>query len=62
MSTSKTIIGNWSEQKTKLKAMFPTLTDADLSYENGKKEVMLTKLQTKLSKTKLELDAIIKGL
>jgi len=53
---------SWNEQKSKLKAKFPTLTDADLQYENNKKEEMLTKVQTKLGKTKEELDTIMSGL
>ena len=47
--------GNWSEQKIKLKAKFPTLTDSDLQYENGKKDEMLNKIQVKLGKTKEEM-------
>ena len=54
--------GNWSEQKTKLKAQFSTLTDADLQYENGKKDEMFDKIQTKLGKTKEELATIIAAL
>jgi hypothetical protein len=40
--------GNWSEQKTQLKAKFPILKDTDLHYENGKKEEMMTKLGKKI--------------
>jgi uncharacterized protein YjbJ (UPF0337 family) len=54
--------GNWSEQKTKLKAKFTTLTDADLQYENGKKDEMMDKIQIKLGKTKEELATIIAAL
>ncbi|ESU25611.1 hypothetical protein FSS13T_18480 [Flavobacterium saliperosum S13] len=53
---------NWNEQKGKLKAKFSTLTDADLQYEEGKKDEMLRKVQTKLGKTKEELTAIIAAL
>jgi uncharacterized protein YjbJ (UPF0337 family) len=53
---------SWNEQKTKLKAKFPTLTDADLQYADGKKDEMLTKVQTKLRKTKEELTKIISSL
>lgn len=53
---------NWGEQKSKLKAKFSTLTDADLNYENGKKDEMLGRLQTKLGKTKEELTEIISSL
>ena len=53
---------NWSDQKNKLKAKYPVLTDADVHYEEGKKDEMFTKLQTKLGKTKDELKAIITAL
>lgn len=52
----------WTEQKTKLKAQFPILKDADLHYEEGKKEQMLSKVQVKIGKTKDELATIISGL
>jgi uncharacterized protein YjbJ (UPF0337 family) len=54
--------GNWNEQKGKLKLQFSTLTDADLHYENGKKDEMFEKIQTKLGKTKEELATIISAL
>ncbi|MFN0275999.1 MAG: CsbD family protein [Chitinophagales bacterium] len=54
--------GNWDEQKGKLKSKFSNLTDADLQFEEGKKDEMLTKVQTKLGKTKEELDTIISSL
>ena len=61
-STSAPVKGNWNQQKGKLKAKFTTLTDADLRYENGKKEEMSEKIQTKLGKTKDELTTIISAL
>ena len=61
-STSAPVKGNWNQQKGKLKAKFTTLTDADLRYENGKKEEMFEKIQTKLGKTKDELTTIISAL
>lgn len=51
--------GNWSEQKTQLKAKFPTLTDADLTYEAGKMDAMFTKLEKKTGKTKEELTLML---
>lgn len=60
--TSVPVQGNWNEQKGKLKAKFTTLTDADLRYENGKKNEMFEKIQTKLGKTKDELATIISAL
>lgn len=59
---SAPVKGNWNEQKVKLKAKFPTLTDADLRYENGKKDEMFTNLRTKLGKTREELDEILMNL
>lgn len=54
--------GNWNEQKGKLKTKFPTLTDTDLTFENGKRDEMLAKIQKKIGKTKEELNAIIEKL
>ena len=54
--------GKWNEQKGKLKKKFAVLTDNDLMFEEGKKEVMLGKLQIKLGKSKEELDKIIASL
>lgn len=61
-ATPASVTGNWNEQKDKLKAKFLTLTDADLHYEEGKKDEMLNNLQVKLGKTKEELTAIIAAL
>ena len=44
--------GNWYEQKGKLKTQFPVLTDADLHYDNGKKDEMFTRIQEKIGKSK----------
>jgi uncharacterized protein YjbJ (UPF0337 family) len=54
--------GKWNEQKAKLKAKFPTLTDSDLQFEEGKKDAMLTKVQTKLGKTNGELNKIMNAI
>lgn len=54
--------GVWEEQKSKLMSKFPILTDADLKFEEGKKEEMMVRLQTKLGKTKEELDAVLLAL
>lgn len=52
----------WTELKAKLKRKFPTLSDADFQYDEGKQNVMFDKLQVKLGKTKAELDSILKTL
>lgn len=61
-NTPNPVKGNWNEQKTKLKAKFSNLTDADLQYADGKKDEMLGKVQAKLGKTKQELTTIISEL
>jgi len=52
------IVRSWREQKILLKRRFPILSDEDFSYEEGKRETMLNKLQEKLGKSKQELDRI----
>lgn len=61
-NNSRPVQGNWEEQKIKLKTKFPTLTDADLHFENGKRDDMFQNLQTKLGKTRKELDETISTL
>jgi len=46
--------GSWNEVKGKLKQKYATLTDNDLLFEEGKKDEMLGKVQTKLGQTKDE--------
>lgn len=53
--------GSWKEQKGKLKQRFAVLTDNDLMFVAGKKE-MFGRLQVKLGKTKVELQRIIAAL
>lgn len=59
---SSPIKQNWEEQKSKLKLKYNNLTDEDLKFEEGKKQEMMGKLQTKLGKTDVELTEIIKNL
>ena len=54
-----TVLGDWVEQKAKLKQKFAKLTENDLLYIDGKKEEMMGKLQIKLGKTKDELNKIL---
>jgi uncharacterized protein YjbJ (UPF0337 family) len=61
MNTTQ-IKGNWNEQKGKLKKMFGVLTDNDLMFEEGKKDVMIGKLQIILGKTKEEMNELISSL
>ncbi len=50
---------DWKVQKGKLKSKYPSLTDSDLHFEQGKKEDMLKRVQTKLGITKGELSKVI---
>jgi len=61
-ATTAPVKENWTEQKVKLKARFANLTDSDLKFEEGKKEEMLTSVQTKLGKSKEELSKIMETL
>ena len=56
------LIGNWEEQKGKLKQKFAILTDNDVLLIEGKKEEMMGRLQIKLGKTKEELHKLISTL
>jgi uncharacterized protein YjbJ (UPF0337 family) len=62
METTIAIKGNWNELKGKLKQQYANITDDDLLYAEGQKDIMLGKLQLKLGKTKEELQSIIDSL
>jgi hypothetical protein len=61
-STLVPIRGNWHADKTKLRLKFSELTESDLYYPIGKKEVMYQKVQEKLNINRLDLDKIISEL
>jgi uncharacterized protein YjbJ (UPF0337 family) len=54
--------GHWHKTSGKLKQKFAMLTDNDLLLVEGKQEEMLGRLQTKLGKTKEEMQKIISDL
>ncbi len=49
---------NINEEKGKLKQKFASLTDDDQLFEEGRKEVMLSRHLARLGQTKDELDNI----
>lgn len=51
--------GNWNETKGKLKQKFAILTDNDLLLLEGKHDEMYGRLQSKLGKTRDEIQKII---
>lgn len=54
--------GSWNEVKGKIKQEYGDLTDDDLTYEDGKDDELLGRLQKKVGKTKEELKAWIERL
>ncbi len=54
--------GNWNEIKGKLKQKFAILTDNDLLLIDGKQDELFGRLQTKLGKTKEELQTLFSEL
>ena len=54
--------GSWNEVKGKIKQEYGDLTDDDLTYEDGKDDELLGRLQNKVGKTKEELKAWIERL
>ena len=55
----KNVRGYWNKKKVKLKQKFPAITDEDLSFMEGKENVMMEILGYKLGKSKQELISII---
>jgi hypothetical protein len=53
---------NWNKQLSKLKDKYSILINEDVHYTDGKKDIMLIKLQIKLNITKEELASIIMAL
>ena len=54
------ITGDWNVQSKNLKEKFSSLTDADLKFETGKENELLTRIETKLNKKRDEVINIIK--
>ena len=53
---------DWGRQRTKLKAKFPRITDADLDFDETRRNEMLTKLQLVTGRTAKELQIIMETL
>lgn len=54
--------GNWNELKGKLKQKYAELTDDDLTYEEGREDELLGRLQKKLGKTDREIRDTLRNL
>lgn len=59
MKNSTELKGNWNQTKGKLKQKFAQLTDDDLLLVEGKQDELLGRLQTRLGKTKAEIQKLI---
>jgi uncharacterized protein YjbJ (UPF0337 family) len=58
-NVTKKVTINWNDQVWKLKQKFSALTDADLYFEEGKMEEMITRLQVKVGKSRHDLYQMI---
>jgi hypothetical protein len=56
---AQNMITGWENQKAILKAKFKRLTDADLDFEESRKNEMLAKLALKLGMSTREIKTII---
>ena len=54
--------GEWNEVKGKLKQKYAQLTDDDLTYDEGREDELLGRMQKKLGKGKDELRELINSL
>jgi len=55
------ISGNWAEQCKQLQSKHAELTDADLKFETGKENELLTRLENRLDKNREDVINIIEN-
>jgi uncharacterized protein YjbJ (UPF0337 family) len=53
--------GNWNVLKGKLKQSWASLTDDDLTYQDGKAEELLGRIQKKTGQSKEQVVSWLKG-
>jgi hypothetical protein len=54
------ITKDWDNQSKQLKEKYSDLTDADLKFETGKEDEMITRLEKRLAKKREDVIAILK--
>lgn len=54
--------GRWNQIKGKIKQAYGNLTDQDLTYEEGKEDEILGKIQEESGKTKEEVEKWLNSL
>ena len=59
MTNTTELKGKWNETKGKLKQRFAVLTDNDLMYEEGKEDELWGQIQSKVGKTKAEIEKML---
>lgn len=55
----KIALAAWTDKKAKLKTKFSQLNDSDLHFEEGKEGELTARLQTKLSKSQVDVQKLI---
>lgn len=58
-ATEDKMKGNWNQMKGKLKQQYGDLTDDDLTYQEGKEDELLGRIQKKTGKSKDEVKRFI---
>jgi uncharacterized protein YjbJ (UPF0337 family) len=54
--------GTWNDVKGRIKKSYASLTDDDLTYQEGQEDQLLGKIQQKLGKTRDEVIKMLKSL
>jgi uncharacterized protein YjbJ (UPF0337 family) len=62
MKNEKKLEETWNDQKHRLKQKFIMLTDSDVLLVEGKHDELISRLQAKLGKTKVEIQKLISEL
>lgn len=62
MNTALKLEAPWEEVKERIKEVNYDLTDADLEYEPGKEDELLSRLERKLKKDKNEIKGWIESI
>jgi len=55
-----TLKGDWNIAKGKLKQKYAKLTDNDLTYENGREDELIGRIQKRVGSTREEIERSVK--
>jgi hypothetical protein len=56
-----TLAGDWNAQSKDLKTRYTQLTDADLNFEPGKENELISRVQSRLKKNRTEVVQILRS-